>query len=142
MKAALARGDTCVIADEVDELLAAAGIKLDHGSASYRKLALAILKVDVEAYQAMAARQEGEPVATPPAPPSLNGVPPAAVPGPGDITVSALWERYVQERKPPPKTLYEFGLRVPTQSSRAFRWKPAGDSDAKQPPIPRQASRS
>jgi hypothetical protein len=33
-------------------------------------------------------------------------------------------------------------MRVPTQSSRAFRSKPAGDSDAKQPPIPRQASRS
>lgn len=33
-------------------------------------------------------------------------------------------------------------LRVPTQSSRAFRSNPAGDSDAKQPPIPRQASRS
>jgi transposase, IS6 family len=33
-------------------------------------------------------------------------------------------------------------LRVPTQSSRAFRLNPAGDSAAKQPPIPRQASRS
>ena len=112
MKAALARGDISVVADEVDEILATAGIKLDHGSASFRKLALAILKVDVEAYKAMAARQEGEPVATPPAPPSLNGVPPAAAPGPGDITVSALWELYVQERKPPPKTLSEFGTHL------------------------------
>ena len=60
----------------------------------------------------MAARQEGEPVTTPPAPPSLNGVPPAVAPGPGDITVSALWERYVQERKPPPKTLSEFGTHL------------------------------
>jgi hypothetical protein len=34
------------------------------------------------------------------------------------------------------------GLRDPTQSSRAFRLKPAGDSDAKQPAIPKQASRS
>jgi hypothetical protein len=33
-------------------------------------------------------------------------------------------------------------VRVPTQSGRAFRLNPAGDSDAKQPPIPRQASRS
>jgi hypothetical protein len=32
-------------------------------------------------------------------------------------------------------------VRVSTQTSRAFRLKPAGDSDAKQPPFPRQASR-
>ena len=49
---------------------------------------------------------------TSPAPPSLNGVPPAVAPGPRDITVSALWELYVQERKPPPKTLSEFGTHL------------------------------
>ena len=40
-------------------------------------------------------------------------------------------------------TWLPFGkVRVPTQSGRAFRLNRAGDSDAKQPPIPRQASRS
>jgi hypothetical protein len=31
-------------------------------------------------------------------------------------------------------------LRIPTESSRPFRRKPAGDSDGNQPPIPRQTS--
>ena len=31
-------------------------------------------------------------------------------------------------------------LRIPTESSRPFRRKPAGDSDGNQPPIPRQSS--
>jgi hypothetical protein len=36
--------------------------------------------------------------------------------------------------------LKETLLRIPTQSSRPFRRKPAGDSDGNQPPIPRQSS--
>jgi hypothetical protein len=34
----------------------------------------------------------------------------------------------------------ERGVRIPTESSRPFRRKPAGDSDGNQPPIPRQSS--
>ena len=34
----------------------------------------------------------------------------------------------------------QVGLRIPTESSRPFRRKPAGDSDGNQPPIPRQSS--
>jgi SRSO17 transposase len=33
-------------------------------------------------------------------------------------------------------------LRIPADTSQAFRWIPAGDSDASQPPIPRHSSRS
>jgi hypothetical protein len=31
-------------------------------------------------------------------------------------------------------------LRIPTEASRVFRGKPAGDSNGSQPPIPRQTS--
>ena len=108
----LARGDTSLIQDDVEALLEANGIKLDPQSPSRRKLDYAILKADVEAYTAMAERQKGEPVDTPPEPPRPHMVPTVSAPQAGDITIQELWRRYLQERKPPEKTAADFGTNI------------------------------
>jgi hypothetical protein len=78
LKAALARGDTTIVAEEVDEVLAANGIKLAKTSDAYRKLCFACLKASVKATEAMIARHNGEVVDTPPEPraPVIRGIRP------------------------------------------------------------------
>jgi hypothetical protein len=65
-KSALARADTSVIADDVDELLESSGIALAKDSPAYRRRGFAILKAAVKANDALAKRHEGEVVETPP----------------------------------------------------------------------------
>ncbi len=67
-RAALARGRTTIVEEEVDELLAWNGVRLDKLSESYRKLSSAILKASVTAHGMQARRHRGEVVDTPRAP--------------------------------------------------------------------------
>ena len=62
---ALARGDISFFQYETDELLKVFQINLDPTSASYRKLARAVLEAFVKALKAKQARNKGEPVPTP-----------------------------------------------------------------------------
>jgi integrase len=110
MKTALARGDTSLIEDEVDDLLEANGLKLERRSEGYRKLGLAILRATVKANEMVGRRLQGDVVETPPAPAPLR---PLVQDNAGDdIPFSVLWERYRDERKLPEKTASDFGAYV------------------------------
>jgi hypothetical protein len=56
MQKALARGDISKVSEELEELLAVFQINLDPNCEAYRKLAMAVLKADVEALQAATQR--------------------------------------------------------------------------------------
>ncbi len=60
LKAALARGNTTIVADDVDEVLSANGIKLDRASDAYRKLCFECLKASVRATEAMIQRRRSD----------------------------------------------------------------------------------
>lgn|GEM_PF-931350 len=68
----LARGRPNLDDFEVADFLESYGIKLDHDSDQYRKVALALLKVSKKATDLMKARHAGEIVETPPAPPPVQ----------------------------------------------------------------------
>lgn len=74
-KAALARGDVSFVEDELTELLEAFRIRLDHGSADYRKLGAAVLKSFVRALEDVQRRHRGEIVDTPLVPAPLPAQP-------------------------------------------------------------------
>jgi integrase len=99
---ALARGDISIIRYEVDELLKVFQINLDPTSASYRKLARAVMEAFVKAMKAKQERNKGEPVPTPPLVlPSTQG----AVTG--DTLHEAL-EGWKKERNPSRGVLAEY----------------------------------
>ncbi|HRF09991.1 MAG TPA: site-specific integrase [Xanthobacteraceae bacterium] len=99
---ALAKGDTSGVEFEVDDLLDIFRINLDKKSASYRKLAMAVLRERVRAFQALERRNNGEPVDTPVVPePDTE----AAPTGGGLRDAFAGWKK---ERKRPPNTVSEF----------------------------------
>jgi hypothetical protein len=52
---------------------------------------------------------------------------------------AALDDAFSSAKRDEEEVLFEL-VRIPTESSRPFRRKPAGDSDGNQPPIPRQSS--
>jgi integrase len=62
---ALARGDTTIIREELDELLGAYQINLDPKCEAYRRLAMAVLSAHVKALKDIERRNGGEPVETP-----------------------------------------------------------------------------
>jgi hypothetical protein len=62
---ALARGDTTVIREELDELLYVYQISLDPRCEDYRRLAMAVLTAHVKALKDIERRNGGEPVDTP-----------------------------------------------------------------------------
>lgn len=111
LKAALARGDTTIVADEVDEVLAVSGIKLDKTSDAYRKLCFACLKASVKATEAMIERHQGEVVETPPEPPApvTGGF---SAPTQDGMDLQVLFSKWLEERKPPKKTVLDFTTTV------------------------------
>jgi len=66
MEDCLARGDISAVADDVQLLLDDFGINLDLKGAGYRQLGMAVLRKYVSALHAIARRDAGEPVDTPP----------------------------------------------------------------------------
>jgi integrase len=102
----LARGDTGSVAFEVDVLLEIHGIKLDTGSASYRKLCFEFLRTAVRATEAMVQRHGGEVVDTPPAPaPLVIGSSPQPAPHGSDL--QSMFDKWIAERKPSRKTVLD-----------------------------------
>lgn len=111
LRQALARGDTGIVRDDVEELLNANGIKLASNSPAYRKLSFAVLKASLKALEGKKRRQQGEPVDTPPAPaPFLTVVSSAA--DDENPPLSVIFDRWKAERKPPAKTVSDFGTYV------------------------------
>ena len=72
MTDALARGDTTVIQEELDELLDAYQINLDPKCEAYRRLGMAVLSAHVKALRAIERRNGGEPIDTPQIPEVLG----------------------------------------------------------------------
>jgi integrase len=107
LKQKLARGDTRIVAFDVDEFLAIHDIKLDPASASYRKLCHEFLKVSIKANEASLKRLDGEIVETPPARAiSFNSRPHASASG--GLHLMEMFNRWLDERKPPKKTELDF----------------------------------
>ncbi len=105
-KAALARGKTAVIDDEVEELLLREGVKLNKQSDAYRRLSFAVLKAGVRAAEMMVKRHKGEAVDTPPAPSRFTAL--TTAPDEDSDRLSVVYERWKLERKPPDKTAKDF----------------------------------
>jgi integrase len=103
MRPALSRGDISVVSEPVGELLDRFHLKLDRTSGAYRKLGLAVLRSDVRALEALAARYCGEPVETPP----ISHLEPGEAPASGD-TLSAALEGWKKATRPSEGTLAEY----------------------------------
>ena len=103
----LARGDTSIISDDVDAFLEMEGINLDPASPAYRKLSYEFLRTAVRATEAVAKRHEGEVIETPPAPAPLPASRTLHV-NPGGVDLLTMFDKWVEERKPPEKTVLDF----------------------------------
>lgn len=82
------------VIDEVLDRCASLGLRVDPGSANFRKLARAYLALLIETTEAALKRQNGEPVATPPPPPPIA---PHAVRKPSKQTITGLAEDWWKE---------------------------------------------
>jgi integrase len=103
----LARGDTSIVADDVDAFLDMDGINLDRASPAYRRLSYEFLQAAVRATEAASKRHEGQIIETPAAPPPLptrRAVPSA----PDGVDLMTMFNKWVEERKPPTKTALDF----------------------------------
>lgn len=103
----LARGDTSIVADDVDACLEAHGINLDQTSPAYRRLSYEFLQTAVRATEAAAQRHEGQLIETPaaPAPLATSRILPVKTVG---IDLLTMFGKWVEERKPPEKTVLDF----------------------------------
>jgi hypothetical protein len=107
---ALAKGRINVVEEDLDDLLKSEGINLSKTSPSYRKLAYSVLKASAKAAGISERRHAGEAIDTP--------APPAAAPKKlpvapdGGLPISQAFEKWKAERKPPAKTVSDFGAYV------------------------------
>jgi integrase len=99
---ALARGDTTIIREELDELLDTYQINLDPKCEAYRRLAMAVLGAHVKGLKDIDRRNGGEPVDTPQIPELL--VESGAVGG----TLRDAFEGWNKERARPAGTVHEY----------------------------------
>lgn len=96
LRAALARGNTTVIEEQVDDWLCGQGIELAKDSESYRNLCFSFLKAAVEVTEKQSLRHQGEVVETPPAPAFLpSSVVSLADESGNNPRLSVLFERWV-----------------------------------------------
>ena len=103
----LARGDTRIVADDVDAFLEIEGINLDRTSPAYRRLSYDFLRAAIKANEAIANRHEGQDIETPPAPAPLAASRILPVKANG-IDLLTMFDNWVEERKPPEKTVLDF----------------------------------
>lgn len=120
LRAAQARGDYAVVSEVVTDLLHHANIELDQEDAKYRKLSLKVLQVVLDATAKQNARMGGEIVPTPDEPTgvSLDTLPGGRrtvslasgrpTPSSDEITLSQVFEKYIEERKLEQKTESDF----------------------------------
>ncbi len=102
MAAALARGNTASIREELDELLDTYQINLDRKCEAYRRLAMAVLSAHVKALKDIDRRNGGEPVDTPQIPELL------AESGAVGGTLRDAFEGWNKERARPAGTVHEY----------------------------------
>jgi len=103
----LARGDTSIVADDVDDFLQMDGINLDRTSSAYRRLSYDFLRAAVKANEATAKRHEGQDIETPPAPVPLAAHRTTRATA-GSVDLMTMFDKWVEERKPPQKTVLDF----------------------------------
>jgi hypothetical protein len=101
-EAALAKGNIAHIPFQMEQVLEAFQINLDHKSAAYRDLGLALLRAEVRAIRAIQQRHRGEPVETPPLPTVATA---AVITGDSLQTAFEGWKR---QRERPNRTLTEY----------------------------------
>ena len=99
---ALARGDTTVIREELEELLHVYQISLDPKCEAYRRLAMAVLSAHVKALKDIERRNGGEPVDTPRIPEVFGAT--EAVGG----SLRDAFEGWNKERQRPADTVHEY----------------------------------
>jgi integrase len=104
-KAALARGDTSFVKDQLDELLAVFRINLDRNRQAYRRLGMAVLRQEVKVLEAIERRNRGEAVETPPRIEPVQDVSSGA-------TISAALAGWKKARQPRPNVVSEYGHAV------------------------------
>lgn len=117
----IAKGETYPVHHLVDALIKREHLHIAKESPAYYQLALAIMRTESKAQEAILKRLSGEWVETPlVAVPTLpitlnnaegNRMPPAS-PHDDNPLFSEVWERYLAERKPAPKTAQDFGTAV------------------------------
>jgi hypothetical protein len=101
--AALAKGNSTVIREQLDELLYAFQINLDRKSDSYRKLGMTVLTAHVRGLKDIERRNKGEPIETP----QLTYVPLGAPAHEGGTLRDAL-EGWKKERERPENVTHEY----------------------------------
>jgi integrase len=106
--AALARGDSTVLREELDELLHAFQCNLDRKSAAYRKLGMAVLAAHVRGLKDIERRNAGDPVETPQSAYVLPGAPVAHEGG----TLRDALEGWKNERERPENVTHEYARAV------------------------------
>jgi site-specific recombinase XerD len=99
---ALARGNTAIIREELDELLDVYQINLDPKCEAYRRLAMAVLSAHVKALKDIERRNGGEPIDTPQIPEVL------AENGTVGGTLGDAFEGWNKERSRPTGTVHEY----------------------------------
>ena len=118
----IAKGETYPVHPLVDALIEREHLRIAKESPAYYQLALAIMRTESKAQEAILKRLSGEWVETPLAvevrtlPIALNSsegnrVSPDS-PHDDNPLFSEVWERYLAERKPAPKTAQDFGASV------------------------------
>lgn len=105
---ALARGDTSVIREELDELLGDFQLNVDRKSQSYRKLGMAVLAAYVRALRDIEKRNAGDPIETPASAYVLSELPAGEQGG----TLREAFEGWKKERERPEGTVHEYGRAV------------------------------
>ena len=112
----IAKGETYPAHHLVDAFIEREHLHIAKESPAYYQLALAIMRTESKAQEAILKRLSGEWVATPLAvevhtlPVSLSSS--DGNPHEDNPLFSAVWERYLAERKPAPKTAQDFGAAV------------------------------
>ena len=101
-EAALAQGNIGHIEFQIEQVLDAFQINLDHKCSAYRELGLALLRAEVRAFRAIQQRQAGEPIETPPLP---QAVMTASATG---ETLHAAFDGWKRQREHPAGTLDEY----------------------------------
>jgi len=111
LKEGLARGDTSLVADDVDDFLEIHGVKLDPSSAAYRRLSFEFLKIAVKATEAIAKRHQGEVIETPAAP-TLPIAARSTVAARDGMDLMSMFQGWLTERNPPIKTVLDFSTAI------------------------------
>ena len=103
--------ETGDVESEMEWFLPDHGIKLKTDSEAYTKVAEALLKAEVQAYELMAQRNEGKVVETP-SPPAPMLIGKTTSSSGNDISMTAMLEKWNEERQGPQTSYVEFKIQI------------------------------